>query len=435
METNPELNQEANPETAAEAQEQEQAAQQVITETDADQQSRQESEEIDNIDNSEQAAAGEQAASEDPGAFESVKNAFGNAFGRLLSGDRLAEAAIMYLGSRALGYSHGGSMNWAAKNYLQQIQGDSQARTAAAAKHQDNVFELAKADKFSPASVREYERTGDVSSLKPKEGSGIKRISAKPEVYYDGQNKRELYQYEDSSGNKYLGDKAGRPVDTATLHQDSSKVKDTPEWRSRVKNFRDLSTTQLKSLRGQYGVSGTTSDGTKLYTTDINPETQGARVAEWAAKNDVSPEELGGLVDQAYQDALNDRRQDGEKVRDLTPYLNQLVVRKLTGSPALFTRKGWDGEGKANQYIDAEQLATVNQRVESIFQAEAKRAGVDLGPVTAGQLANQYYNQAAEKWRGLDEDTRKKYEGKANKNVNGFYVFVREELGIPYGSK
>ena len=68
--------------------------------------------------------------------------------------------AIMYVGSRALGYSHGGSLNWAAKQYVSRLD----AKNASLAQ---NAKEFAKSGKYSPESVSAYQKSGDLADLKP----------------------------------------------------------------------------------------------------------------------------------------------------------------------------------------------------------------------------------------------------------------------------
>ena len=76
--------------------------------------------------------------------------------------------------------------------------------------------------------------------------------------------------------------------------------------------------------------------------------------------NGVSPDQLGGLVSSAYQDAINDKRQDGSRARDLVPYLQQLVVRQKVGSNATaFHAKDQPKDGPV-RYINPRKVATLN---------------------------------------------------------------------------
>ena len=113
-------------------------------------------------------AAGEEAVNADPSLVDQVKGAFSDAFKSLFNPAELAKAAILYAGSRALGYSHGGSMQWVANNYLESVQAAEQAKIKAAATKEKRAFELAKTDKFTPKSVSAYRKSGDPADLVSK---------------------------------------------------------------------------------------------------------------------------------------------------------------------------------------------------------------------------------------------------------------------------
>ena len=373
-----------------------------------------EMEEIDTVPNEEQEKVGKEIADEDPSALDRVKDAFGNAFSNLLDDDKLAEAAIMYLGSRALGYSHAGSLRWTGKNYLAGIQEQKKAAAAAAAKHDERVFDLAKGDKFSPASVKAYEKTGDVSTLRPKTG-GIKRTDSQPQTFFDKNGKEiKVWEYDGPNG-KYLGNSAGAQIPDEAfgqLHQDAYKVPGTKAYNDRVKGNINIAKDQISSLREQFGTRGEVDDKT-VYATDINPATQAGEIAKWAAKNDVNQEELAGLVESAYHDALNSDRQDGKRVRDLVPYLNQLVVRKQVGNPDIFRTA--DGN-----LVAADKLAVVNDVIKRQLPEGANTKHV----------ADQYYNAMLNEWNALSGEEQAKYNARANDNENGFYVFIANDLKV-----
>ena len=404
VETNPELNQEANPEAAA--------VDQVIAETEADPQAVAESEEIDNIDNSEQAAAGEQAAGEDPEAFSRVKDAFSNAFGNLLNETGLAEAAIMYLGSRALGYSHGGSMNWAAKNYLVGQQG-----------HIAATQKLHAEGKYTKESIEKYKQSKNAADLVAKT-VGPKRTGAKPTVFYtnDGQ-KVNAFEYEDAQGNKFLGNQTGQQLNVNALHQNPEKVKGTDEYNKRIDRTAKVTADQLKGLQDRHGAI-TTDKGT-VYKTDLVPASASYEVARWAVTNDVSPEDVGPLLDGAYADMRAYAQQSGKRPKSIRPFLNQMVIRNRVSNPDMFLAKGDadKDEGEPTRFIDSDKLATVNSYIASQLGTKASDARVS-------DVANQYYNAAIQEWTQLPDSEKNKYNGAANDNENGFYVYIAERLGI-----
>ena len=70
---------------------------------------------------------------------DKTKSFLGNLFGSLFDGQELGRMAVMYLGSRAMGYSHEGSLAFAGKNYINRV--DSK---------------VAAAEKFATANVGKF---------------------------------------------------------------------------------------------------------------------------------------------------------------------------------------------------------------------------------------------------------------------------------------
>ena len=110
--------------------------------------------------------AGEQAAQEDPDKLEVAKGFFKDAFSDLFDGKELARMAIMYMGSRALGYDHNGSLRWSVKQYSQRLDAKDAANTKV-------KNELIKSGKYTPASIEKYVKSGDASVLRQAGGSYV----------------------------------------------------------------------------------------------------------------------------------------------------------------------------------------------------------------------------------------------------------------------
>ena len=159
-----------------------------------------------------------------------------------------------------------------------------------------------------------------------------------------------------------------------------------------------LNRTASSVLRGQ-GMKGNSQDlANQVYTaaiTDWNVESDDV-------KNGVNPEEISGLVESAYHNALNDRRQDGARVRDLTPYLNQLVIRQSVGGSADVFRTNV-GESGPPQYIDTEKMAVLN----NFASTSLKRQGFKGN---SQDLANQVYTAAITDWNVESDDVKKEWE-------------------------
>jgi len=93
------------------------------------------------------------AETEEPSAWDKVKDFFKEGFGTVLDKGALSEAATLYLGSRALGYGHEGSLNFVAKRYGKGIE--------------DKIANANKAvGTHTPESITKYKDTGNLMDLK-----------------------------------------------------------------------------------------------------------------------------------------------------------------------------------------------------------------------------------------------------------------------------
>ena len=327
-------------------------------------------------------------------------------FGDLFDTGELKRMAIMYLGSRALGYSHGGSLQFAAKQYVNRVD----TKTAA---HAKRVQELAKSGKWTPASIAEYQKTKDISQLIPA-GQGMERTGTYKTFYGGGkQVKAEQVKVGDQT---YWVDANGKRVDGTQFTDDPTSVKGTKEYRDRINTYRSVTTDQLKSLRNQFDKIGVGDNIS--YLTDINPATSAGEISKWAMKNNVDPEELAGLVESAYHDALNDDRQDERRVRDLVPYLNNLVIRNQVTSPQAFLLDDQPDKGPA-KYIDGEKMASLNRAAATLMNSVGKKGNEK-------QLTNLFYDAVISDWNQLTTKEQENWQSKAKgSGVNGFYLYAQ----------
>ena len=120
--------------------------------------------------NSNVTGAGIQGAKKDPGFLEDTVNLFKEVLGDMFSGKDIARMAINYIGSRAMGYEHNGSLNYAMKDFADREE-----------TRQKQEFELIKANakNYSVASYNKYLQTRDVDDLIPVDLSGVKERSGK----------------------------------------------------------------------------------------------------------------------------------------------------------------------------------------------------------------------------------------------------------------
>ena len=99
---------------------------------------------------------------------QTVTNWFTKTFKNMFSGPELARMVLMYTGSRALGYNHAGSINFAAKQYIKRVD-------AAYAQRQKDVRDSDFIKAYTKESLDKYLDSGDRADLveKPKATGAI----------------------------------------------------------------------------------------------------------------------------------------------------------------------------------------------------------------------------------------------------------------------
>ena len=320
-------------------------------------------------------------------------------FGDLFDKKELARMAVMYAGSRALGSSHQGALGFAAKQYVTRVD----AKAAAADK-----FAKANVGKYTTDSLELYKKSKDLRDL-VSITAPIKRL-AEFETFYGRLPNGKTFQIRaekvQQGDNKYYVGPDGKRIDPRKYNVDPAYVKDTKEYRDLVSKQSKVYIDQLKALKK---VTGKDSDQKNVYATDIIPASAGPKIAEWAIANGVSVEKVGGLVDLAMKDAINDVRQDKSRVQDLTPYLNSLIIREQTTVPDLFINP------ETKKPVDARKFETLNNNIEFVM----RKIG---GSGTKFNLTNQYYNELLKDWNNLDDKAKEQYNKKAGKNRLRFYV-------------
>ena len=160
------------------------------------------------------AKAGLGLKDQDPGFFQQSVSVIKDVLGEMFSSKDIARIAIQYVGSRALGYAHNGSLNYAMKEFAtnKKLQ-------------QKQEFDLIKANakNYSVASYNKYLQTRDVDDLKPLDLSGVKKRSGK--IYHTQLGTLNIIEKDD--GREYVNvpytDKDGKRK-SAYLRLDDERV-------------------------------------------------------------------------------------------------------------------------------------------------------------------------------------------------------------------
>ena len=344
---------------------------------------------------------------------DKTKSFLGNLFGSLFDSQELGRMAVMYLGSRAMGYSHEGSLAFAGKNYINRVD----AKVAAAEKFaRDNV------GKFKLKSLELYKKTRKLTDLEPI-GAPVERQGSYKTFYgksKTGENIKIQAEKVKVGDNFYWHDSKGNIVDGTIFKENAYDVVGTKEYNDRVRT----TTKQLAEIIKENRLKISKENKPLKYATDITPTEGGGQAAEWAIKNGVPAERVYSLVAMAMEDANQMAMQTGERIKSIEPFLNSLVIREQTSMPDLFVSH-IDNKGKDNEQkipVSTESFQTLNDDIYYVMQ----KIG---GKGSQFNLTNQYYTQAATDWMALDEDTKKSWNGKARKGIeNGFMLWVQNDL-------
>ena len=141
---------------------------------------------------------------------------FKNAFSSMFDGEELARMAMIYAGSRAMGYNHGGSLNYSMKNYVKRVEANASAAKSF------SLTDKARED-YTEDSLKQYSKTGDRDTLIPK-GKTIGLQSVSGNLYVPGYGK--MTTYKTKGGAEYV------QVDGKTIPVPS--IKGAEKWDDKV---------------------------------------------------------------------------------------------------------------------------------------------------------------------------------------------------------
>ena len=352
-------------------------------------------------------------ADKDPGVIGVLKEAFSDLF----DSKELARMAIMYAGSRALGYSHGGSLQFAGKQYINRIDAKANNR---------QQFIKSNAKNYTAQSLQAYKKSGDLSDLVAV-GTPTNVTGQFKNFYKDGKTFR-AQQYKNGK-NTYWSSDGGKTAINSSYHENASAVRGTKEYNTRIASESKSNVAVLKELQSRFDeIPGQDGEPSK-FNTEISANLQGKKIAEWAARNNVDTARVGGLIEKAYHDAINDAKATGRKPRDITPYLNSLIIREETGTPALFvTNPEGVGKGQPATYVSGSKMRVINNNILTRFgfsdtnDVVSKKRRIDK--------LNNFWSAAQAKWNNLDPEVREQWTRKSSKDngTTGFYEYVNNNL-------
>ena len=208
------------------------------------------------------AEAGLDLKGQDPGFFQQSVSVIKDVLGEMFSSKDIARIAIQYVGSRALGYEHNGSLNYAMKEFAtnKKLQ-------------QKREFDLIKAnaDNYDATSYNEYIMTGDKSVLKPRSADPNQRSG---QAYLRGVGRVTIYK--DSKTKDEYVRIGGKNISISKLADHIEPWEESVHGRGKaLSTFKDAVKDSAATLNDQYGLrSGTRNDSSfddrvKVNETDI----------------------------------------------------------------------------------------------------------------------------------------------------------------------
>ena len=304
----------------------------------------------------------------------------------------LTRMAVLYGASRLLGYDHTGSLRWAAKQHLQRVD----AKDA-------GFQQLALSGKYTPESLKAFKKSGDYSVLQAKGSPRVLTGEFKTMYGPNGQEHRVQKVKIGDQVTWQTGD--GRMVDTS-WSDDPSTIPGTKAYGDRIKTDSKQYTSMIEDLRKGFGTIPGGRDQADTFKTDLAPSVAGNKIAKWAADNNVPAQNMGTIIENAYHSAVQHSEATGEKVRDITPFLEEQYVIAQVGDSTLF--EGISG-------------TNVSKLLGGAQSAYEQKHGTR--PSTTAVM--QAYRKA---WNALSQEEQESWNDKATTGENGFMKFVQNDI-------
>jgi hypothetical protein len=338
--------------------------------------------------------AGDKAATADPSAFSGALGAIKDFFGDMFDAKELKRMAILYLGARVTGASGGASLAFAGKSYLSRVDAKKTAFDTVAA-----------SDKYTKESVAVFKTSRDYSDLALKALPTVRTGQLK--TFYDKNGNEVQAEKVKRGDNEYWVGGNGKQLNTFVLTETTPK---------------DREDQIQKAMTGVEGMIGDLQEAGKdeetgKYRNKIMPSIEARKIAKWAVDNGVPPEEMGSVIQAAYADMENAKGK-GAEATSLMPYIQQNVVRQLTGGNAGVFVVEPKTDKKEAVYVDAQKLSVLNKQAAKWLSSKPNHRG------TTQELANTFYNAAISDWRALTPAERDAYNKGAGEGTNGFFDYA-----------
>ena len=341
--------------------------------------------------------------------------------GPLFDTQELKRMAVIYLGSRLLGYDHGGSIQYAAKSYLGRVD----KKDAAIQK-----WVLENYGKVTPKSLQKFLVTRNPGDLRP---IGAREVDTGETRVFLNQKGQQVvarkYTKKGSDGqtevtwrmpqfnNNEVPDswlEAGKPG--------SEYIENSTQYDNQVNTKAGYIGEQLEKINTALNQKTKAHDGAKAtyHFNDFIPANDKWKIAEWAQKNRLKMTHLGGRMQAAFQAMLKDKGGDAPTAgTSILPYLEQELIKQNLQKTS---------SGKF--FFEQDKLKTSRANMVSI--------NADITKITGGKENNKVYQDLWNLYnKNKIKDESSKHHGKTYKkayeamnkdmvNITPFAQFVKD---------
>lgn len=351
--------------------------------------------------------------------------------GSLFDKKELKRMAIMYLGSRVMGYGHDGSLNFALRNYLTRVDAKEDSRrkfvTSAEAKRD-----------YTGKSLQVFLESGNVSDLVPKQTliptQDFKKL-------YTKNKQGKVIEVIGQKFNKTIGgveypvylDAKGNQLNLRNFQEDPIFFRESKESREAVRIYSKRIEEALSSLRNQFGRLGEKKGGQINYVSDINPKTEAEILINYALEEGLDITRFSAAVPMAYKAMLADPERAGKpKVTSLLGYVNDVYMEQsLVENKEMFRVEPFtkaEKEADKGPMVSTKRMEELRQNVGVMIR---RNLGESVKGTSDGELFSFLVKKLKPRYDALDSKEKEQFERKAQKVKgrkveNGFFVYVKE---------
>ena len=331
---------------------------------------------------------GEDTIETDPDMWDKAMSFIGDAFDEILDTKSLTQAAMLYLGSRALGYSHAGSINFVGKNYAQQIGNKLKVADKATL-----------SNKYTKDSVEKYRKSGNLKDLEL--AKNIQKLETVDMVDKSTGKTVTVTKFEDKNTGKIsFLDSNMKPVDTGKLRSLADSTAYNTKMQGRVSsNFK----AEVKRASG-----GDDDVLNELSSRLPNDQAFGEALVRQANKMGLDSNTINNSAPSIVRDMIRDLGQKKNLVLNETaimPYINKQLVS--------FSVK----DNELKKQIDNASTEVVEKLNQSISSDPA-------------ELSSKW-KQYSEEFSKLKKNNPEKYSSYVRRAGDGFTpiaVYITEKL-------